>query len=385
MTSKTYFIKYFLLAFTLTLISSGLNAGTLGLDSKKKEKKREELSADGPYVLYQPDGKTRVISVDKKGKIIDTTYTALPKDFTLNVIDHKGRYPFEVKLHPVKRPEWKYPQADKVFVMSDPHGRLDCVISLLQGNNIIDKDYKWSFGNNHLMIIGDIFDRGKDVPQIFWLFYKLEDEAAKAGGHVSFMLGNHEPMVLANDLRYTKDKYKVLAEKLNMKYPQLFSPDTELGKWLGTRNTMQTIGKDLYVHAGLGKQFYDHNLSLPTVNEEMSKALFMNKKERKALSPLTAFLYGNDGPIWYRGLVSKDAKYHPLPQDSLQMIMDRYKAQHIIVGHTIFKDISTFYDGKVIGVNVDNKENKKKKRGRAMLIENNQYFVVGDKGVQRKL
>lgn len=29
------------------------------------------------------------------------------------------------------------------------------------------------------MVIGDIFDRGKDVPQIFWLFYKLEDEAAK--------------------------------------------------------------------------------------------------------------------------------------------------------------------------------------------------------------
>ena len=71
--------------------------------------------------------------------------------------------------------------------------------------------------------------------------------------------------------------------------------------------------------------------------------------------------------------------------DSLEMIMDRYKAKHIIVGHTIFKDISTFYNGKVIGVNVDNKENREKKRGRAMLIENNQYFVVGDKGIQRQL
>lgn len=66
------------------------------------------------------------------------------------------------------------------------------------------------------------------------------------------------------------------------------------------------------------------------------------------------------------------------------MLMDRYKAKHIIVGHTIFKDISTFYNGKVIGVNVDNKTGKKK-RGRAMLIENNQYFVVGDKGIQRQL
>lgn len=167
-------------------------------------------------------------------------------------------------------------------------------------------------------------------------------------------------MVLANDLRYTKGKYKLLAEKLGVEYPRLFAPDTELGRWIGTRNTMQIIGNDLYVHAGLGKQFYDHNLNIPTVNEEISKALFMNKKERKALSPLTAFLYGNDGPIWYRGLVRKDAKYHPMPQDSLQMVMERYKTRHIIVGHTIFKDISTFYNGKVIGVNVDNKENRKK-------------------------
>lgn len=387
MTSKKSFMKYFLIAFTLTFISSGLSAGTLDLESSKKDKKekKEKLSADGPYVLYQPDGKTRIISVDKRGQILDSTYVTLPEDFTLHITDHKGRFPFAVKLHPVKRPDWQYRQPEKVFVMSDPHGRLDCVISLLQGNGIIDKNFRWSFGTNHLMVIGDIFDRGKDVPQIFWLFYKLEDEAVKAGGTVSFLLGNHEPMVLANDLRYTKEKYKVLDEKLGMDYPRLFGPDTELGKWLSTRNTMQTIGTDLYVHAGLSRQFYDHNLDIPTVNEEMSKALFMNKKERKALSPLTAFLYGNYGPIWYRGLVRTDAKYHPMAQDSLQMVMDRYKAAHIIVGHTIFKDISTFYGGKVIGVNVDNKENRKKKRGRALLIDKDAYFVVGDKGIQREL
>lgn len=384
--NKTSISKYFLVAFTLLFFSSGLCAGTLDIEGKKKEKtKKEKLSADGPYILYQPDGKTRVVSVDKKGKIADTTYEVLPEDFTLHVTDHNGKFPFDVKLHPVKRPDWQYRQPEKVFVMSDPHGRLDCVISLLQGNGIIDKEYKWSFGTNHLMVIGDIFDRGKDVPQIFWLFYKLEDEAAKAGGQVSFLLGNHEPMVLANDLRYTKGKYKLLAEKLGMDYPKLFGPDTELGKWLGTRNTMQTIGTDLYVHAGLGREFYDHNLCIPTVNEEMSKALFMSKKERKSLSPLTAFLYGNSGPIWYRGLVRTDAKYHPMAQDSLQMVLDRYKAKHIIVGHTIFKDISTFYDGNVIGVNVDNKENRKKKRGRALLIDKGTYYVVGDKGIQREL
>ena len=51
MMSKTSFTKYFLIAFTLMFISSGLSAGTFGSDGKKKGKeKKEELSADGPYV-----------------------------------------------------------------------------------------------------------------------------------------------------------------------------------------------------------------------------------------------------------------------------------------------------------------------------------------------
>ena len=384
MSVRSYWLGFFLSAFVLLGVSSGLNAGTTHSHDKKKEKV-EHLTGDGPYVLYQPDGKIRIISVDEKGQIADTIYERLPSNFVLHIVDHKGRYPFDVKLHPIKRPKWNYSQPERVFVMSDPHGKLDCVISLLQGNGIINDKYQWSFGKNHLVIIGDIFDRGKDVPQIFWLFYKLEAEAEKAGGNVSFLLGNHEALVLANDLRYTKDKYKLLAEKLNMKYPQLFGPDTELGRWLGTRNTMQTIGKDLYVHAGLGKAFYDKGLSIPIVNKEMSKALFMSKDERKALSPLTAFLYGDAGPIWYRGLVKEEPKYNPLPQDSLQMIMKRYKAEHILVGHTIFKDISTFYDGKVIGVNVDNEKNREKERGRALLIDKGVYYVVGDKGILRKM
>ena len=67
MTSKTNFINYFLLAFTLAFISSGLSAGTLDFKDKKKDKeKKEELTADGPHVLYQPDGQIRVINVDKK-------------------------------------------------------------------------------------------------------------------------------------------------------------------------------------------------------------------------------------------------------------------------------------------------------------------------------
>ena len=61
---QTTIVKSFFTVFILTFISSGLSAGTLGLDGKKKDKeKKEELSADGPYVIYEPDGKVCVISV----------------------------------------------------------------------------------------------------------------------------------------------------------------------------------------------------------------------------------------------------------------------------------------------------------------------------------
>ena len=54
MTNKTNFISYFLLAFTLAFISSALLPGTLDFKDKKKEQReKEELTADGPYVLYQ--------------------------------------------------------------------------------------------------------------------------------------------------------------------------------------------------------------------------------------------------------------------------------------------------------------------------------------------
>lgn len=269
--------------------------------------------------------------------------------------------------------------------MSDPHGNLDCFVSLLKGNGIIDEKLSWIYGANHLMIVGDVFDRGDDVLPVFWLIYKLEEEAAQVGGHVSFLLGNHESMVLANDLRYCKPKYQALAEKLDIPYSQLFGKETELGKWLATRNTIEIIGEDLYVHAGLSEDFFEKNLSIPIVNKEISRALFMGKEERRALSDLTNFLYGNSGPIWYRGLVRNAAKYKPIPTDILTQMLERYEVERIVVGHTIFDDVSTFHDGRVIDVNVDNSKNRKYGLGRGLLIDGEKYMKVGDCGIQRVL
>jgi hypothetical protein len=67
------------------------------------------------------------------------------------------------------------------------------------------------------------------------------------------------------------------------------------------------------------------------------------------------------------------------------MIRERYGVDHIIVGHTMLKDVTTFLDGKVIDVNVDNRVNQRKHRSRGILIEGDRYFVVGDRGKKREL
>ena len=177
----------------------------------------------------------------------------------------------------------------------------------------------------------------------------------------------------------------MLADRLGMEFRHLFGPDTELGRWLGVCNAIQVIGRNLFVHAGISKEFYDRNLSIPMVNDTISSVLFMKSKERKAHSEFCKFLYGNRGPIWYRGLVLNDKKWSHLPSDSLDMVLRRYDVDRIFVGHTIFKDIKRFYNGRVIAVNVDNQENYEHRRGRAVLMTDDKLFVVGDKGIKKQL
>lgn len=374
-------LKFFFLTFCL-LVSGWL----AGVQAAGTAVSADSLFAsDGPYILYEADGTANVVSVNRKGEIKQESYANLADDYTFKVISHSGKHRFQVKLHPVVRPQWKYEQPEKVFVMSDPHGDLDSFVNLLQANHVIDQKYHWSFGRNQLVIIGDAFDRGNDVLPILWLIYQLEEEARCAGGNVAFLLGNHETLVLMNDLRYVADKYMVLADKLGIKYGTLFRPASELGSWLCTRNTMQQTGPYLFVHAGISRAFLEQDFDIPTVNGQVSLGLYKKKSERKALSPQIYFLFGNQGPLWYRGMVRTDAKYHPLASDTLNLILQKYEVRRVIVGHTIFDSVSLFYEGRVIGVNVDNAENREARRSRGILITADGIYAVGDEGVMRRL
>lgn len=350
------------------------------LSGADKKHEKRALSTDGPYLLYTAEHGFRSVSVDTAGFLNDQTYGLYRRISHLMCILIKGRSYSRFPCIKIKRPEWKSKQAGKMLILSDPHGNWECFSSILKKWNVVDQEYRWTFGKNQLVVIGDVFDRGKDVLPIYWLLYKLEKEAADAGGQLVFLLGNHEGMVLAGDLRYVKSKYLHLADTLHIPYQELWNKQTELGRWLGTRNTMQLIGDNLFVHAGLSLNFLDKNKSIPEVNKIMSEGLFLNKQERKAASDEIAFMYATYGPVWYRGMVHSADRYHPLYPEDLPKVLDKYKAKRLFVGHTIFDDITTFYKYKVVAVNVDNKENMEKKRGRGVLVEDGQMYVIFDSG-----
>lgn len=342
-----------------------------------------KLSADGPYIFHQADGTARVISVDVDGNIVDTVGVA-PKSFT--VTSHDGRFSFDVTLHKTARQNWQLTKTQKTFVLSDPHGRMDCLVSILQAGGVINENLDWSFGSDRVVLIGDVMDRGDDVTQIFWLLYKLEAQAAEAGGSLSMVYGNHEGMVLAGDLRYCREKYKTLAETTGLTVPQLYGVDTEIGRWIGNFNTMMKIGDDLFVHAGLSKEFYELNLDIPTVNQMCSEGLFMTSKERQAHSDTMYLLFKTLGPVWYRGFFFKDKKYGgKMDSQTLNDILKFYQSSRVFVGHSIFKHVKKFFGGRVVAVDVDAKVNYLAGRSRAVLIDGNKDYAVFDSGEKKKL
>ena len=57
------------------------------------------------------------------------------------------------------------------------------------------------------------------------------------------------------------------------------------GVWLRSRNLIQVVGKNLFVHAGLSKEFTGMGNAVTEVNEEMARSIFLPKKNGRSCLP----------------------------------------------------------------------------------------------------
>ena len=100
---------------------------------------------------------------------------------------------------------WQFDDVDRIVAVGDIHGAYDALVATLQEAGVIDEASRWSGGKTHLVSTGDVLDRGVDSRRVMDLLMRLEQEAARAGGRVHLLLGNHEVMNLIGDLRYVAD------------------------------------------------------------------------------------------------------------------------------------------------------------------------------------
>jgi len=107
-----------------------------------------------------------------------------------------------VPLSLAQADEWHFSDVERIVAVSDIHGAYDALVATLQEAGVIDDSLAWSGGKTHFVITGDLLDRGPESRHVVNLIMRLEQEAARAGGQVHQLLGNHEVMNLIGDLRY---------------------------------------------------------------------------------------------------------------------------------------------------------------------------------------
>ena len=103
---------------------------------------------------------------------------------------------------PVSASEWQFDGVSRVIAIADMHGAYDAAVQALQAADVVDDELGWKAGDAHLVIVGDILDRGPDSRAAMDLLMRLEGEAAASGGRVHVLIGNHEAMNLVGDMRY---------------------------------------------------------------------------------------------------------------------------------------------------------------------------------------
>lgn len=300
---------------------------------------------DGPYIFYENN--EILVKWVQNNRLKEKAI----HENNFKIINRKFGFDFE--------PNWlvqnntdsinyiqNYNDVEDLIAVSDVHGQYNLLIKLLQKHKVIDKHFNWIFDKGHLVILGDVFNRGPKVTEILWLIFRLEQQANEKGGMVHVMLGNHELMVLNNDLRYVHEKYTKSAELMSTTYDQLYSENSFLGKWLRKKPIIVKVNDMLFVHAGISPEFITKGFTQPQVNKLFSEKIIGKSKKSILEDSSLTFLNGKNGPIWYRGYFKEPF----LSEYIINKVLKNLNVKHIIVGHTSMPIIVSPYNGRIIGI-----------------------------------
>lgn len=276
--------------------------------------------------------------------------------------------------------------SERVVAVGDVHGAYDGLVAILREAGLVDARERWVGGRALLIQTGDVLDRGAESRRVVDLLRRLERDAARAGGRVLALLGNHELMRVVGDWRYVSEgEYKAFtrgdsaalrgavleravrgaaeraaAEKRGFdeaSYRAQFVRDVPLGflemraafdaggdygTWVRGRPTLVKVNDIVFMHGGVSETVAP--LGCAGINAAIAKELAALPTEPEAIGKLLAA--GETGPLWYRGLATE-------PEDTFERTLietlGRLAARGFVIGHTpVPGRVVTRFGGRVV-------------------------------------
>ena len=184
------------------------------------------------------------------------------------------------------------------------------------------------------------------VTEVLWHLFGLEKQALRTGGMVHLLFGNHEFMILNQDMRYINYKYMKVEEISGTKYIDFYSKSSVLGKWLRSRPLVITINDIIFIHGGISIEMVHREIRLSRANQFFSKLIAGTEIKSDQQIDELSYLINANGPLWYRGYFT-DSNF---TENRLDSILAFYGKNHIVVGHTPDSTIKSLFYNKILGV-----------------------------------
>lgn len=261
--------------------------------------------------------------------------------------------------------------ADNILVLSDIHGDIDYLNSILTDMKVVDEQGDWQWQENQLVITGDSVDKGPADFAVLWRLYQLSQQAKISGGAVHVLIGNHENYQLrGNHSRLHTDlRVKAFAMTENLTAStSAYSQQTILGKWLRTRPIVIRLGKYLFTHGGLSKTHLKSKYTLLELNESVWE--YYRAAKLSVLNPTEQFslTLGREGLLWFRGQLRENKNNTPSSKE-LANILKQYGAEILVIGHSAVDTLEAKVDNQVWPVHAEHNS------GQVLLIAQGQAKI----------
>ncbi|MCU0617735.1 MAG: metallophosphoesterase, partial [Gemmatimonadaceae bacterium] len=211
---------------------------------------------------------------------------------------------------------------------------------------VVDSSGRWGYGTGHVVLLGDMTDRGRWVYPLLWRLYALEAEAQAAGGALHLVLGNHEQYNLVGITKDIEPEHHYAMSRI-APYAVSLDSGTVLGQWLRTRPVALRIGRTLFVHGGISPSVVKRGPSLDALNAASRAFLagaVVDDTSRDAQ-------LGLHSVTQYRGFVMANGDEPLASEAHVAATLRHFDVHRVVIGHTEVDSITFLHDGHVIDVN----------------------------------